>query len=82
MTEQEEECSVRVIEFCRTHLRKLGLEEFTGKMSLRPEDVAIAACFAAHDLATAHKANDPVAGVEFLRTAADVIERQLLNRSS
>ena len=76
MTEQEEECSVMVIEFCRRHFRKLGETEFA-KFGARREDIAIAACYAAFDLAAAHKA-DPIAGIEFARTALDVVERQLL----
>ena len=78
MTEQEEECSVMVIEFCRDHFRKLGNVEFA-KMGARSEDIAIAAAYAAFDLATANKDGDPIAGIEFARTALDVIERSLLS---
>lgn len=49
MTEQEEQCSVLVIEFCRKHFRTLGVEEFAARLGARPEDVAIAACYAAFD---------------------------------
>ena len=73
MTHDEETCSVQVIEFCRTHFRKLGEVEFA-KLGARPEDVAIAACYAATDLA----GSDPVLAVEFCRTALDVIERSIL----
>ncbi|QNP46064.1 hypothetical protein H9L14_01970 [Sphingomonas sediminicola] len=76
MTREEEDCSVKVIEFCRTHFRKLGSEEFA-KMGARSEDVAIAACYSAFDLASAHK-GDAFAGIELARTALDVIERSLL----
>lgn len=76
MTEQEEQCSVQVIEFCRRHFRKLGMEEFA-KLGARPEDIAIAACYAAFDLAAAHKGSG-IEGVEFCRTALDVIERSIL----
>jgi hypothetical protein len=79
MTEQEEQCSMMVIEFCRDHFRKLGAVEFE-KMGARPEDVAIAACYAAFDLAATHK-GDPIAGVEFVRTALDVIERSIISGS-
>lgn len=78
MTEHEEACSVQVIEFCRTHFRKLGMEQFASKLGARPEDIAIAACYAAWDLAAVHKGDDPVSAVEFLRTSADIIERQLM----
>lgn len=76
MTHDEETCSVQVIEFCRTHFRKLGEVEFT-KLGARPEDVAIAACYAATDLAASHKGS-AIEGIEFARTALDVIERSLL----
>ncbi|MBA3511845.1 hypothetical protein [Sphingomonas sp.] len=77
MTHDEEACSVQVIEFCRTHFRKLGAEQFAAKLGARPEDIAIAACYSAFDLAAVHK-GDPIAGIEFARTALDVIERSLL----
>lgn len=80
MTHDEEACSVLVIDFCRRHLRNLALTEFA-KLGARPEDLAIAASYAAFDLAAAHK-GDPIAGVEFARTALDVIERQLLTRET
>lgn len=79
MTEQEEQRSVLVIEFCRKHFRSLGVEQFVAKLGARPEDVAIAACYAAFDLAASHKGTDPVAGVEFVRTACDVIERSIMS---
>ena len=75
MTHDEETRSVQVIEFCRIHFRKLGAIEFV-KLGARPEDIAIAACYAAYDLAAAHKGD--MAGIEFARTALDVIERQLM----
>jgi hypothetical protein len=67
-----------VIDFCRDHFRKLGLVELA-KIGARPEDIAIAACYAAFDVATAHKGNDPVAGIEFARTALDEMERGILD---
>lgn len=76
MTHDEETCSVQVIEFCRTHFRKLGAVEFA-KIGARPEDIAIAACYSAFDLAAAHKGN-AIEGIEFARTALDVIERVIL----
>lgn len=76
MTHDEGTCSVQVIEFCRKHMRKLGAVEFT-KIGARPDDVAIAACYAAFDLSAAHKGN-PIEGIEFARTALDVIERSIL----
>ncbi|WP_395622149.1 hypothetical protein [Sphingomonas daechungensis] len=78
MTNDEETCSLMVIDFCRRHLRDLAMTEFS-KIGARPEDIAIAASYAAFDIATAHKDNDPVAGVEFVRTSVDVIERSLLD---
>lgn len=80
MTRDEETCSVMVIEFCRRHFRKLGAEEFV-KLGARPEDIAIAACYSAFDLSAAHKGN-PIAGVEFARTALDVIERSIIDGST
>lgn len=76
MTHDEETCSVQVIEFCRTHFRKLGAVELA-KIGAQPDDIAIAACYSAFDLSAAHKGN-PIEGIEFARTALDVIERSLL----
>ena len=49
----------------------------TAKIGARPNDIAIAACYSAFDLAAAHKGN-PIEGIEFARTALDVIERGIL----
>jgi hypothetical protein len=76
MTRDEEECSLAVIEFCRTHFRKLGVVEFA-KIGARPEDISIGAIYAAFDLAEGF-AGDGVAALEWLRTGLDLMERQVL----
>jgi hypothetical protein len=72
MTEQEEDCSMQVIEFCRKHFRKLGSEEFT-KLGARPDDISIAAIYAAVDLAQHHTGNTADA-IRWAREALDVLE--------
>ncbi|WP_326525523.1 hypothetical protein [Sphingomonas sp.] len=75
MTHDEEVASVKVIDFCRTHFRRLGAEEFT-KLGARSDDIAIAATAAAVDLAQ-HHAGDPVAAIAWVRRALEVIEADL-----
>lgn len=74
MTEQEEQCSVVVIEFCRKHFRKLGEFEFA-KLGARPDDISIAAIYAAVDLAQQHT-GDPASAICWARGALDVLEAQ------
>jgi hypothetical protein len=72
MAEQEEDCSVQVIEFCRTHFRKLGSEEFT-KLGARPDDISIGAIYAAVDLAQ-HHTGDTASAIRWAREALTVLE--------
>lgn len=46
---------------------------------VEPADVAIAAVYSAHDLATDLHEGDPAAAIEWMRTALDLMERQLLD---
>lgn len=75
MTYDEEAASMRSIDFCREHFRRLGAEEFT-KRGAQPADIAIAAVHAAVDLAQ-HHTGDTASAIEWARTALDVMERQL-----
>lgn len=75
MTEQEEDCSMVVIDFCRTHFRKLGAVEFK-KLGARPDDISIGAVYAAVDLAQEH-AGDTASAIRWARQALDVLEAQL-----
>jgi hypothetical protein len=72
MTEQEEDCSMKVIDFCRRHFRKLGAEEFT-KLGARPDDISIAAIYAAVDLAQ-HHTGDTASAIRWAREALAVLE--------
>jgi hypothetical protein len=72
MTEQEEDCSMLVIDFCRTHFRKLGSEQFA-QLGARPDDISIAAIYAAVDLAQ-HHTGDTAAAIRWAREALDVLE--------
>ena len=73
MTEPEEDCSVQVIEFCRTHFRKLGAEQFAAKLGARPDDISIAAIYAAVDLAQ-HHTGDTASAIAWAREALAVLE--------
>lgn len=72
MTRDDEACSMLVIDFCRTHFRKLGAEEFT-KLGARPEDIAIGAIYGAVDLAP----GDVGDAIAWARDALDVMEAGL-----
>lgn len=76
MTNDEEKCSLQVIEFCRAFNRK-SAEQYA-QIGARAEDIAIGALYSAFDLALAHKA-DPIAAIEFARTTFDVIERSIMS---
>jgi hypothetical protein len=75
MTRDEEDCSMRAIEFCRTHFRKLGAVEFA-KRGARPEDIAIGAIYSAVDLAQ-HHTGDTTSAIAWARQALDVMESQI-----
>ena len=76
MTGHDEALSVRAIELCRGLQRKTAAA--CEAMGVTLEDVSVAAAFAAMDVAQRRFA-DPFAAVEFLRTAADLFERQLMS---
>jgi hypothetical protein len=76
MTEQEEDCSMRVIDFCRRHFRQLGAEQFAAKLGARPDDISIAAIYAAVDLAQ-HHTGDTASAISWARQALDVLEGKL-----
>ena len=75
MTHDEETCSMQVIEFCRTHFRKLGAIEFA-KIGARPEDIAIGAIYSAVDLAQ-HHTGDTASALIWARQALDLMESQI-----
>lgn len=73
MHDETKSASVAIIETFRGPIRRLA-DQFPDR---EPIDVSLGALYASHDLAmragmTAHEA------VEWLRTAADLMERQLL----
>ena len=72
MTETEEQCSMIVIEFCRKMNRKAA--EKYAEVGARPDDIALGAVYSAYDLATVHNGGDPVASLEWLRRALDMLE--------
>lgn len=72
MTRDQEAKSVRSIEFCRLHFRKLGTEAFAQR-GAATTDIAIAAAYAAVDLAQ-HVTGDPASAIAYVRLALDVFE--------
>lgn len=80
MTHDEEVCSMQVIDFCRTHFRKLGAVEFA-KLGARPDDIAIGAIYSAVDLAQhLEQTGDTASAIAWARRALDELERQSLER--
>lgn len=77
MTGDNEQTSVKAIELCRNLNRKAAAEY--EKRGITPEDISIASLFATFDIAQRRFGNDPFAAVEFLRTGADMLERQLMD---
>jgi hypothetical protein len=75
MTEQEETCSLQVIEFCRRFNRQAA-EKYV-EVGASVEDIAIGALYSAYDLALAHT-GDPIAAIEWLRRGIDVQAEQFL----
>lgn len=75
MTHNDEEVSMTTIDLCRNINRKAANEYATRGVS--PEDIALASIYSAFDIAEAAKGPGVVA-VEWLRTALDVIERQVI----
>jgi hypothetical protein len=79
MTTDEEDRSIRNIETCR-RLNRRAAEQYR-RHGVTPEDAAIAAIFSAHDLAM-HTGKSPAEAIEWLRTALDLQERQLLDMAT
>jgi len=79
MTSKDEEISMKCIEIVRGIQRKAAVASEAHGISL--EDAAIGSVYAAFDIAQRFK-GDPYAGIEWLRTGIDVIERQLLTRET
>jgi hypothetical protein len=73
-----EEVSIQKIERCRRLFRRAAV--MMEAHGVRLEDVAIAASFASEDIAARHKGGHHAA-IEWLRTALDLQERQLLDAS-
>ena len=68
-----------VIEMARKLTRSL-VSKLTER-GVQPADATIALAYALHDAAT-ELTGDPASAVEWLRTAADVMERQLMGVSN
>lgn len=64
------------IEMCR-RVNRSAAQRYVAK-GIEPVDAVIAAIYSAHDLATDLHNGDGHAAVEYLRTALDLMERQLL----
>ena len=77
MTNEDEERSVRNIETCR-RINRAAAARYA-EHGVSAEDAAIAAIYSAHDLAMA-TGRDAHAAIEWLRTALDLQERQLLKQ--
>lgn len=75
MTHNDEEVSMSAIDLCRNINRKAANEYATRGVS--PEDIALASIYSAFDIAEVAKGPGVVA-IEWLRTALDVIERQVV----
>lgn len=75
MTPEDEDRSIQNIETCRRINRKAAV--LYAAHGVSAEDAAIAAIYSAHDLAM-HTGKSPAEAIEWLRTALDLQERQLL----
>lgn len=71
MTHDEEEASIKAIEFCRQFNRKMGQRQL--EAGVRVEDIAIAAVASAIDLAQ-HHTGDTESAITWVRSALDVAE--------
>lgn len=76
MTRGDEEISVRAIELCRDLNRKAAIE--CERRGITLEDVTVAALYSLFDTAQRLKSGDPFAAIEWIRTGADLMERQLM----
>ncbi len=79
MTGNDEALSMKAIEIVRSLQRKAASQ--CEQRGITLEDAALGSVYAAFDIAQRFK-GDPYAGIEWLRTGIDVIERQLLNRET
>lgn len=76
MKHDQDMASERVIDFCRTHFRRLGAEELV-RLGARPDDIAIAAVASAVDLAQHYHSGDPVAALAFVRRTLEILEADM-----
>lgn len=74
MTNEYEEASAKVIEFCRHFNRRMAVKQ--GELGAHMDDIAIAAAYSAVDLATCHAGDTPGA-IAWVRRALDVMEAGL-----
>lgn len=72
--DQQQPAGVDQIEAIRGPVRRMA-DRFPG---VEPIDIALGAVYASHDLAT-RAGMTPHQAIEWLRTAADVMERQLMS---
>ncbi|OHT22189.1 hypothetical protein BHE75_04213 [Sphingomonas haloaromaticamans] len=71
--------TIDTIERCRALNRRAAAKYF--ELGIEPIDAAIAAIYSAHDLAVA-AVGDAHGAIEWMRNAADLMERQLLDRQA
>jgi hypothetical protein len=76
MTGGDEEVSVKAIELCRDLNRKAAAEY--GRRGISLEDVTVAALYSLFDIAQRFKGGDQFAAIEWIRSGADLMERQLM----
>lgn len=75
MTGNDEQLSLSAIDLCR-NINRQAANQYASK-GVSPEDIALAAIYSAFDIAEAAK-GPGITAVEWLRTALDQIERQLM----
>jgi hypothetical protein len=80
VTGGDEETSVKAIELCRDLNRKAAAEYQRRGISL--EDVTVAALYSLFDIAQRFKGGDQFAAIEWIRTGADLMERQLMEAAN
>lgn len=75
MKSSDEECSVKVIEFCRRMNRSAAGKY--AELGVTGEDIAIGGLYSLFDLALGHTGN-PVAALDWLRRGVDVLAEEFL----
>jgi hypothetical protein len=80
MTGGDEKVSVKAIELCRNLNRKAAVEYLRRGISL--EDVTVAALYSTFDIAQRFKGGNPFEAIEWIRTGADLMERQLMGAAN